>query len=126
MAKLRWIERHEPDVFSCIATVFGSYDYINYRLTGSRAMEQNWALEAGFVDISTGLVDEDLIRLAHVRPNVLPPGRASHEIMELDRCPRRGETGRRPAGRWSVGGAADVDRLRRSGQVLSLMRATCS
>ena len=28
-------------------TVFGSYDYINWRLTGERAIEQNWALEAG-------------------------------------------------------------------------------
>jgi xylulokinase len=27
--KLRWLERHEPDVFTNIATVFGSYDYIN-------------------------------------------------------------------------------------------------
>ena len=30
-AKLRWIERHEPEVFRRIATVFGSYDYINWR-----------------------------------------------------------------------------------------------
>jgi len=42
--KLRWIERHEPEVFSRIGTVFGSYDYINWRLTGERAIEQNWAL----------------------------------------------------------------------------------
>ena len=34
-AKLRWIERHEPEVFARIATVFGSYDYINWRLTAS-------------------------------------------------------------------------------------------
>ena len=33
-AKLRWIERHEPEVFARVATVFGSYDYINWRLTG--------------------------------------------------------------------------------------------
>ena len=51
--KLRWIERHEPDVFARIGTVFGSYDYINWRLTGERAVEQNWALEAGFVDLSS-------------------------------------------------------------------------
>ena len=45
--KLRWIERHEPEVFSRIGTVFGSYDYINWRLTGERAIEQNWALGGG-------------------------------------------------------------------------------
>ena len=38
-AKLRWLARHEPEVFSRIATVFGSYDYINWRLTGVRAVE---------------------------------------------------------------------------------------
>ena len=32
-----------------IATVFGSYDYINWRLTGARALEHNWALESGFL-----------------------------------------------------------------------------
>ena len=53
-AKLRWLRRHEPQVFGRIATVFGSYDYINYRLTGVRAVEQNWALEAGFTDLATG------------------------------------------------------------------------
>ena len=58
--KLRWIERHEPDVFARIATVFGSYDYINWRLTGERAIEQNWALEAGFVDLATHEIDDDV------------------------------------------------------------------
>jgi len=33
--KLRWLERHEPGVFSRIRTVFGSYDYVNWRLTKS-------------------------------------------------------------------------------------------
>ncbi len=36
-AKLRWIEKNEPANFARIATVFGSYDYINWRLTGRRA-----------------------------------------------------------------------------------------
>src|SRR5688572_24415015 len=39
IAKLRWIRKHEPEVFARIATVFGSYDYINWRLTGERAIE---------------------------------------------------------------------------------------
>lgn len=106
-AKLRWIERHEPDVFSCIATVFGSYDYINYRLTGTRAVEQNWALEAGFVDVSTGLIDDQLVRLAHVAPDVIPPKRASHEIMGVIDARGAAETGL-AAGTPVVGGAADM------------------
>ena len=39
-AKLRWIERHEPEVFARIATVFGSYDWINRQLTGERAADK--------------------------------------------------------------------------------------
>ena len=37
--KLRWLQRHENDVFKRIATVFGSYDFINWKLTGSRFLE---------------------------------------------------------------------------------------
>ncbi|MGO8105600.1 FGGY family carbohydrate kinase, partial [Rhizobium leguminosarum] len=57
-AKFRWIERHEPDNFKRIATVLGSYYYINYRLTGALAVEQNWALEAGFIDLVPRDIDE--------------------------------------------------------------------
>ena len=65
-AKLRWIERHEPEVFRRIATVCGSYDYINFRLTGVRAAEHNWALEAGFIDLADHAISDDLVALAHV------------------------------------------------------------
>ncbi len=34
-----------------IATIFGSYDYITYRLTGARSVDHNWALESGLMDI---------------------------------------------------------------------------
>ena len=40
-AKLRWIEKHEPEIFAQISTVFGSYDFINWKLTGEKAVEQN-------------------------------------------------------------------------------------
>ncbi|HEY0120810.1 MAG TPA: FGGY-family carbohydrate kinase [Rhizobium sp.] len=106
-AKLRWIERHEPDVFSQIATVFGSYDYINYRLTGSRAVEQNWALEAGFVDVATHAIDDELVRFAHVDPKVVPPKRASSDIMGHVDARGAAETGLAP-GTPVVGGAADM------------------
>ena len=79
--KLRWLKRHEPEVFSRIKTVFGSYDYINWRLTGERVIEQNWALEAGFVDVISGRLDPELVTLGHIDPSVLPPVRASHEII---------------------------------------------
>lgn len=80
-AKLRWLEKHEGDVFSRIATVCGSYDYINWRLTGRRSVEQNWALEAGFVDVKRDALDDDLIALTHLPRGAVPEKVASHEII---------------------------------------------
>lgn len=79
--KLRWLENHEPEVFAAIDTVFGSYDYINWRLTGRRAVEQNWALEAGFIDLATMQISDELVALAHVNRSALPDTVASHEIL---------------------------------------------
>jgi len=80
-AKLRWIEKHEPDVFAQIATVFGSYDYINWRLTGRRVIDQNWALEAGFLLVEDKELSDELIALAHVKRSAIPQVTASHEIL---------------------------------------------
>jgi xylulokinase len=80
-AKLRWLEKHEPDLFRRIGTVFGSYDYINWRLTGQKALEHNWALESGFVDVHSGHIAPELVALGHIEPEVLPPVRASHKVI---------------------------------------------
>lgn len=80
-AKLRWVARHEPDVFRRIATVFGSYDFINWKLTGQRAIERNWALEAGFVDVGSGALDDGLIALARIPRDAIPPKMMSHHIL---------------------------------------------
>lgn len=105
-AKIRWLERHEPDVHRRIATVFGSYDYVNWRLTGRRAVEQNWALEAGFVDLGTQAVADDLVAFAHL-PRAAVPGRTlSHQILGPVTAEAAAATGL-PAGLPVVGGAAD-------------------
>lgn len=105
-AKLRWIEQNEPEVFTKIATVFGSYDYINWRLTGEKAVEQNWALEAGFVDISTGELSDKLIALAHIPRNAVPSMVASHSVLGQISDGAAKETGL-AQGTLVVGGAAD-------------------
>lgn len=106
-AKLRWIARHEPDVFARIATVFGSYDYVNWRLTGERAVEQNWALEAGFVDVGRGVIDDELVALARVPRSAVPRKVASHEILGRVTVEAAAATGL-AAGTPVVGGAADM------------------
>ncbi|QEX22880.1 carbohydrate kinase [Hypericibacter adhaerens] len=77
--KLRWVERHEPEVFRAIATVFGSYDFIAHRLTGQRAVEHNWALESGLMDFAARRFEPALVAAAGIEPGLLPPIRQSHE-----------------------------------------------
>jgi xylulokinase len=79
--KLRWIERHEPETFARIATVFGSYDYITWRLSGAAGIEHNWALESGLVNIATDRFDPELVALAGIKPEQLPPIRVPQEIV---------------------------------------------
>lgn len=105
--KLRWIERHEPEVFRQIATVFGSYDYVNWRLTGVKAIEQNWALEAGFVDLARHELSDALIALSHLPRAAVPPKVASHALLgHVDRT-AAAATGL-PEGAAVIGGAADL------------------
>ena len=105
-ARLRWVARHEPEIFARIATVFGSYDYINWRLTGRRAAERNWALEAGFVDIRDGALAPDLIALGGVPTGAVPPLTRSDEILGTLTAEAAAATGL-AAGTPVTGGAAD-------------------
>jgi xylulokinase len=79
--KLRWLAAHEPRCFAAIDTIFGSYDYIAFRLTGVRSLERNWALEAGFIDLKAGTIAEDLVGLGGIGTQVLPPLNASHVVI---------------------------------------------
>jgi xylulokinase len=79
--KLQWIAHYEPEVFRSIATVFGSYDFIAHRLTGSRTVEHNWALESGLMEFGRRQFTEELIEPAGIDPSALPPIRASHEVV---------------------------------------------
>jgi xylulokinase len=106
-AKLRWIEENEPEVHARIATVFGSYDFINWKLTGQKAIEQNWALEAGFVDISRNEIDEELVALARVPRRTIPRMTISHQILGTLSAEAAAATGL-AEGTPVVGGAADL------------------
>ena len=107
ISRLRWLEKHEPEAFARIATVFGSYDYINWRLTGERAVEQNWALEGGFIDLSRHEIADDLVALAHIPRLAMPRKMASHAILGHVTREAAVQTGL-AAGTPVVGGAADL------------------
>lgn len=79
--KLMWLREHEPEVFRRTRYVMGASDYITSLLTSTFQVEHNWALESGFVDLTTGCYHERLLELAQVDPRLLPPIRKSHQLV---------------------------------------------
>jgi len=106
-AKLRWLARHEPEAHARIATVFGSYDFINWRLTGEKTIEQNWALEAGVTDLRSGSLSRDLAGRTGVPWQALPRRVESHEI-QGHVTPKAATATGLAVGTPVVGGAADM------------------
>ncbi len=106
IAKLRWLETHEPENFRRIRTVFGSYDYIARRLGAARGTERNWALEGGFLDVSSGAMSVELLALAHLPDGTVPSVRAAHEIAGTVSATAASETGV-PQGVPIIAGIAD-------------------
>jgi xylulokinase len=104
--RLNWLARHEPANFARIATVLGSYDFIAGRLTGRPALERNWALEAGFLDLATGALAEDLVALGGIGMETLPPLASGEAIIGSVTQAAAAETGL-AAGTPVVAGAAD-------------------
>ncbi len=70
---LLWIQRNEPEVWSQVRWIMGSYDFITYRLTGTPTIERNWALESGLYDLNTGEWAPDILEEANVDQRLLPP-----------------------------------------------------
>lgn len=105
-AKIRWLAAHEPDNHARIATVFGSYDYIAWRLTGRKTVEQNWALEAGLTDVASGRLSPELAALTGVPWAALPERIASAAVQGHVTAAAARETGL-AEGTPVMGGAAD-------------------
>jgi len=104
--KLLWLARNEPAAFDQTVWVMGSYDYINYRLTGTPTLEQNWALESGLYDIHNKDWDDNLLALAKIRRDQLPPVHAPDEIVGRISPEAAAATGLK-AGTPVVAGSAD-------------------
>src|SRR5262245_24846627 len=79
--KLMWLKQHEPACLAATQHVLGASDYITYRITGSIGVEHNWALESGFVALSSGAYDPRLIALSGVDRAILPAIRDSQEVV---------------------------------------------
>jgi D-xylulose kinase len=51
--KILWLRRHEPERYARLATVLLPHDYLNFHLTGVRAMEYGDASGTGLMDVTT-------------------------------------------------------------------------
>ena len=79
--KLLWLARNEPDTLKNTTWVMGSYDYINFRLTGNPSVERNWALESGLYDLHKKDWIDELLELSMVQRDQLPPVRRPDEVI---------------------------------------------
>ena len=79
--KLVWLMRHEPEVWSQVWRVMGSYDYINFCLTGAESLESNWALESGLYDINQGDWSDELLAIFDLQRGLFPPVRNPSEVI---------------------------------------------
>ena len=73
-SKLLWLRRHEPQNRARVRTVLLPHDWINFRLTGERAMECGDASGTGFFDLPTRRFDP--VAMAAIDPELegwLPP-----------------------------------------------------
>ncbi|MFO1172947.1 MAG: FGGY family carbohydrate kinase [Hyphomicrobiaceae bacterium] len=104
--KLMWLRAHEPEAFAAASSVMGASDFITFRLTGTRQVEHNWALESGFVALATGGYDPRLVAMADVDPKLLPPIRRSEEVVGGITAEAAAHTGL-AAGTPVVAGCAD-------------------
>jgi xylulokinase len=79
--RLLWLAEHEPEVWRKTRTLMGSYDYITMRLSGSRTVEANWALETGLLDFAAMRWADDVLAACGGRAELLPPIRRCDDVV---------------------------------------------
>ena len=105
LPRLLWVKENEPETWARVRKIMGSYDYVAYRLTGSMALEINWAVESGAFDIRKRCWLRDQLRAYGIPEEMFPEVRASMDVMGETR-PGLGDIGL-PAGIPVIAGSAD-------------------
>jgi xylulokinase len=81
LAQLAWVREFEPEVFSRIRHVLFSKDYLAYRLTGELTADHSSAVSSLLVDADSLDWDNELLNLAGLTPDSVPPIRSSTTIV---------------------------------------------
>ncbi len=70
--KIMWYRDNEPEIFTKTATIIGTKDYINYRLTGKIATDYSYASGSGMYDLIGRKYASDLGDAAGIGAELFP------------------------------------------------------
>lgn len=110
LPKLQWLATHEPETMQRVARVFQVKDYILWRLTGTFATDANEASATLLMDLGRRAWSPELVALAGLEPDQLPPVRPSAAIAGRIHGAAARETGL-PQGTPVVPGSGDTGAL---------------
>jgi xylulokinase len=79
--KLMWIKRYQPEAYAAARTLLMPKDYINFRLTGARAIDLSEASCNYLLDVRTGSWSEEMVDLAGLDRTMLPPLKSASEVL---------------------------------------------
>ncbi len=79
--KILWLKENEPEVYKSIDKIMGSYDYINFKLTGNHVIENNWALESGLLNIKKNTWEKKILDICDINEKWLGQIVKSDEII---------------------------------------------
>ena len=79
--RLLWVKEEEPKIYNKTKIVFGSYDFIAYKLTGVPSIEVNWAVESGMFDIREQKWIPKYMEQFDISPELFPEVHLSSEII---------------------------------------------
>ncbi len=79
--KLMWIKRHEPKAYAAARTLLMPKDYINFRLTGVRAIDFSEASCNYLLDIRKCTWSREIVDLAGLDFPMLPPLKNASEVL---------------------------------------------
>jgi gluconokinase len=86
-ARLRWLQRTQPDVFKRVARWVSFGEFFQQRLTGATIVSRSMASGTGLLDVHTGEWDAPLLDFLGLEPRQLGSLAALHEACTASRWP---------------------------------------